>query len=123
MQCCNCVSSVSLSIRSRNVTDCRISDVPQALGPLQQVFILKTAVKVSLAACASITPHSVESLVLFLSPLLTPRMCICVCCGSSCFKTLAELTGVEEEEEEKEEKDKTQIGLDVTGNTDSKTNR
>lgn len=41
------------------VADCRISDVLQALQPRQQVFVLKTVVKVSLAASESITPHSV----------------------------------------------------------------
>ena len=61
--------------------DGRISRVPRALQPLQQVFILKSLVTVSLAASASITP------------LAAPRTCICLRCGSSCFKTAAELTG------------------------------
>lgn len=59
MQCCYSASSVSLSNHSRAVTDCRIHDGPQALQPRQQVFVLKTVVKVSLAASVSITPLSV----------------------------------------------------------------
>lgn len=38
------------------LSDCRISDVPQALRPRQQVFALKTVVKVSPAAWASVAP-------------------------------------------------------------------
>lgn len=43
--------------------------------------------------CVSHSSSLSWSLVLRLSPLLTVRTCICICCSSSCFKTVAQLTG------------------------------
>ena len=71
----------------------RSSDVCWALQPQQQVFILKTVVKLSEASSVSRTHLSAGLLWLCLSPLLTPRTCFCICCSSSCFKSAAQSTG------------------------------
>lgn len=78
-----------------SLTDC--PPVPPAPGSRQQVFTLRAAVK---ASSALLSP-----LCLLLSLPSTLRTCICICGGSSCFKTTSALTLTGEDDTQRADPD------------------